>query len=74
MKYVIDTKDIGLKFEPQCGKEASNMIWEISAFSDSDWAGDKDNRKSVSEWIVKLLGCPISYKSRQQVAVSLINN
>ena len=70
IKFVLDTKGIGLKFEPNNNNETMEM-WELIAYSDSDWAGDKDNRKSVSGWIIYLLGCPISHKSRQQGTVSL---
>ena len=70
IKFVLDTKEIGLKFELNNNNETMEM-WELIAFSDSDWAGDKDNRKSVSGWIIYLLGCPISHKSRQQGTVSL---
>ena len=70
IKFVLDTKEIGLKFELNNNNETMEM-WELIAFSDSDWAGDKDNRKSVSGWIIYLLECPISHKSRQQETVSL---
>ena len=40
-------------------------------YSDSDWAGDKDNKKSISVYILFLLGVPIAHKSRQQKTVSL---
>ena len=46
-------------------------MWILEIFSDSDWAGDKDNRRSISEFILFLFGVPISYKSRQQKTVSL---
>ena len=56
MKFVLDTKDIGMKFEPKIKENMTDFLWELTAFSDSDWAGDKDNRKSISGWIVYLLG------------------
>ena len=71
MKFVLDTKDIGLKFEPKLIEDINGIQWELVAYSDSDWAGDKDNRKSVSGWMIYLLNCPISGKSRQQGVVSL---
>ena len=40
-------------------------------YTDSDWAGDKDTRKSVSGYGLFLLGCPVVWKSRQQDIVAL---
>ena len=71
IKYVIDTKNVGLKIEPKIPKDNKDFKWELEIFSDSDWAGDKDNRKSISGYILFLLGVPISVKSRQQKTVSL---
>ena len=71
IKYIIDTKDIGLKFEPKLDETENGILWELLGYSDSDWAGDKDNRKSISGWIIYLLNCPISFKSRQQGTVIL---
>ena len=43
IKYVIDTKNVGLKIEPKIPKDNKDFKWELEMFSDSDWAGDKDN-------------------------------
>ena len=48
IKFIIDTKDIGLKFEPKFNESENGILWELLGYSDSDWAGDKDNRKSIS--------------------------
>ena len=40
-------------------------------FTDSDWAGDKDSRKSVTGYGLFVLGCPVVWKSRQQAIVAL---
>ena len=42
IKYIYDTPDIGLRVMPKRSDE-----WEVKVYSDSDWAGDKDSRKSV---------------------------
>ena len=47
------------------------MLWELKIYSDSDWAGDKDNRKSVTGFIVFLLGAPILWRSKAQGSVAL---
>jgi len=38
IKYAIDTKDKGLKLQP----EDTDDKWRIRAYSDSDFAGDKE--------------------------------
>ena len=38
----------------------------IRTYTDSDWAGDKFTRKSVTGWIVFIKGCPIAWSSKRQ--------
>lgn len=38
LKYVVDTRDLGLKLQPKGGNMAN---WELTIYTDSDWAGDK---------------------------------
>jgi hypothetical protein len=47
------------------------MLWELRIYSDSDWAGDKDNRKSITGFIIFLLGVPILWRSKAQASVAL---
>lgn len=68
IKFVLDTSDFGLKIQPS---SLSENAWSIQAYTDSDWAGDKDTRLSVSGYIVYLMGVPISWRSKQQKAVVL---
>lgn len=68
IKFVLDTKDLGLKIEPQSEKSET---WKLVAYSDSDWAGDKDNRRSVSGYIIYFCGVPVLWRSRAQKSVSL---
>ena len=44
MKYAIDTKNKGLKLRP----EDTDDKWRITAYSDADFAGDKETRISVT--------------------------
>ena len=67
VKYVMDTKDRGLKIAPT-GEE---LEWELIVFSDSDWAGDKDNRRSVGGYMIFLNGVLIAWRSKLQKVVSL---
>jgi len=40
-------------------------------YSDSDWAGDPNDQKSVGCYIIFLNGVPIVWRSRSQKVVSL---
>jgi hypothetical protein len=44
---------------------------EMVIYTDSDWAGDKDNRHSVTGYIMYLMNFPILWKSRLQKIVDL---
>jgi hypothetical protein len=66
IKYVHDTPDLGLRMEPTVNDE-----WEVKVYSDSDWAGDKDSRKSVSGYILFLCNVPVCWRSKSQAAISL---
>jgi Reverse transcriptase (RNA-dependent DNA polymerase)/gag-polypeptide of LTR copia-type len=67
-KFVLDTKDFGL-LSPQAIEEDGS--WHLTVYSDSDWAGDPENRRSISGYIIFLLGCPLVWKSKQQQSVTL---
>jgi len=69
VKYVIDTKEKGLLMSPEKGVDPN--VWTMIAFCDSDYAGDKDGRKSVSGFVIYIQGCLISWKSRKQKSVTL---
>jgi hypothetical protein len=67
-KFVIETKNKGLKLHPVVG---ANGLWTLEVYSDSDWAGDPDGRKSVGCFIIFLNGVPIAWRLRSQKVVSL---
>jgi hypothetical protein len=43
----------------------------VCAFADADWANDKADRKSISGWVAKINGDPISWSSKKQRVVSM---
>lgn len=43
----------------------------LIGYTDSDWAGDKNDRKSVSGYVFKVYGNVVSWSSRKQPTVSL---
>jgi hypothetical protein len=68
LRFVVDTKDFGWKVETLI---KDRKTWNIVVYSDIDWAGDKEIRRSVSGYIIYLLGVPIFWKSKLQRSVSL---
>jgi hypothetical protein len=45
--------------------------WNIQAFSDSDYAGDKETRLSVSGFIIYICGNAVAWRSKAQRNVTL---
>jgi hypothetical protein len=68
IKFTLDTKDYGLLIKP---KEPDGPNWELVMFTDSDHAGDKETRISVTGFILYLCGVAISWKSKGQKSVTL---
>ena len=66
MSYVYQTKDKQLNIVSDSSEE-----WVIEAYSDSDFAGDKDDRRSITGFVIFLSGFPISWKSKAQPIVTL---
>ena len=64
IRYLIGTVGYGLMFRK---KETA----ETEGYSDADWAGDIDDRKSTSGYLFKLSGASISWRSRKQSCVAL---
>ena len=64
--YVMQTKFLGLFFTPDFNEE-----WVLKGFSDSDYAGDKDSRISVSGYLIYLSGVLVSWKSKGQKVPAL---
>jgi hypothetical protein len=64
-RFVIQTKERKLNIK------TSEDEWEVEAFRDSDFAGDKDERKSITGYVIFLSGAAISWKSKAQSCVTL---
>ena len=56
IRFVLSTKDYGLKFELRKGMKK----WALKAPSDSDFANDKETRISVFGYIIYFCGIPIA--------------
>jgi len=66
IKYALDTKNIGLKLKPE---DNDNKQWELKAYSDADFAGDKDI--SVTGYVVYFMNVPVCWHSHGQKSVTL---
>jgi len=66
VKFVLGAQFKGLKLSPMMGPDG---LWSLEVYSDSNWSGDPDDRKSVGCYIIFLIGVPIAWKSRSQKVV-----
>ena len=65
-KYVSMTKGKALVLQP-----TKTVKWRVKAYSDSDFAGDTETRRSVSGYIIYVNDCPIAWRSKGQKSVTL---
>jgi hypothetical protein len=65
LRYLKGTAEYGLVI-----KNTTNTF-KLEAYADSDWASDKNSRRSQSGWVIFLAGNPIVFGSTQQRSVAL---
>lgn len=65
LRYIKGTLDYKLVY-----KDDNNEI-DLCGYADSDWANDRNDRKSITGYTFKLFGCNISWSTRKQHTVSL---
>ena len=61
--YLRGTPDVGIQFT---GKSLN-----LFGYSDADWAGDLDSRRSTTGYVVYAAGGPIAWQSRLQTTVAV---
>ena len=64
LRYVLETKDLALKYS-----KVPSII--LSRFSNFDYEGDRDDRKSTSAYVFSIGSGAISWASKKQPTVSL---
>lgn len=64
MRYLNGTLELGMLYS-----EAEKK--ECVGYSDADWAGDLNDRKSTSGYIFQMSGAAISWRSKKQTCVAL---
>ena len=62
MRYLNETPDFGLLYLANDS---------IIGFSDADWDGDHDDRKSTSGFAFMMSGTAISWNNKKQICVTL---
>jgi len=67
LRYLKGTLNYGILFPHQ--KEKGELY--LTTYSDSDWCGDKMERRSTSSYVFLLCGAPISWSSKKQYVVAL---
>ncbi|BET03524.1 Hydra magnipapillata [Nesidiocoris tenuis] len=65
LRYLAGTPSRGIKFS------SVGDVQKIDGYSDSDYAGDQDTRRSTSGYIILFAGGPIGWCSRRQPIVAL---
>ena len=64
LRYIKGTIDFGLRFE-------AADDFQLHGYSDADWAGCKDTRKSTSGQVFSIGNCTVSWRSRKQSIIAL---
>lgn len=67
IRYLLGTPERGLFY-----KAGSSM--QLTAYSDADWAGCPDSRRSTTGWCMYLGNALISWKCKKQERVSKSSN
>ena len=63
-RYLMNTKDLGLKYNRSGG-------FHLEDYSDSDWGGCLDTRRSTSGYVFLLGGAAISWSCKRQDTVAM---
>ena len=65
VNFVLQTKDLGLKIEPDEDED------QLKGVADTTFASEEETRRSVTGWLIFFYGVLISWKSRVQKSVTL---
>lgn len=66
LRYLKGTINFGLKFDFNNTSTA-----QFFGYSDADWSGDRNTRRSTTGYVFNVLGGPVAWKSRLQPTVAL---
>ncbi|KAE9336562.1 hypothetical protein PR003_g12450 [Phytophthora rubi] len=69
LRFLAATKDHGIFFDRKKADSMTGAI-TINGFCDADWANCPDTRKSISGFVLKVAGGPVSWSARRQSVVA----
>ncbi|XP_057537921.1 secreted RxLR effector protein 161-like [Amaranthus tricolor] len=64
LRYIKGTKSYGIMYETE-------KFFKLTGYTDSDWAGSVDDRKSTSGYVFQLGNKVVSWSSKKQATVAL---
>jgi hypothetical protein len=70
LRYLKDAGHYKLEFGPEIISEYGLPL-NIEIYTDSDWAHDRADRKSIIGWVMMLNGRPIVWCSKKQATIAL---
>ena len=65
MRYLNGTRNYGLSYDKE-------KVTDFVGYSDADWAGDLDDRRSTSGYVFKLSGAAVSWGSKKTIMCGII--
>jgi len=77
MRYLASTRGLGLTFGTRNGgalgdsRGQTRTQVDVCAYADADWANSRGDRRSITGWVSKINGDPISWASKKQRTVAL---
>ncbi|CAM6101727.1 unnamed protein product [Calypogeia fissa] len=77
LRYCKSTPDYGIAFYQNQATDGATALtgftnsWKMHGYTDSDWAADKQTRRSIGGQILTFAGGPVSWASKRQPTVSL---
>ena len=69
LRYLETTKNMGILYTGE--PNLTSAISELACYTDSDWGGDRDKRRSTGGFVLTLCGGAVSWKTRKQDIVAL---
>jgi len=75
LRYLLATRHLCLTFDGLAPESAGGAgpggEVRLVVYSDADWAGDVDGRRSTTGYVALLFGCAVSWTSKRQKTVAL---
>lgn len=71
MRYLKGTQNLGLVYRQQQNEATQNNMLRLVGFTDSDWAGDAEQRRSTAAYAVMAISAPLSWSSKRLHTICL---